>query len=85
MSMGTGPHPVQLRDCPKSEGGRTNAKYYILLKATCESGLPAWLPYRLTATSAELAVEKAKKMAEDHYREYKTFEVQVIENEGSYK
>ena len=40
-------------------------RYYILLKATGESGLPAWLPYRLTATSAELAVEKAKKMAED--------------------
>ena len=36
-------------------------RYYILLKATGESGLPAWLPYRLTATSAELAVEKAKK------------------------
>lgn len=60
-------------------------RYYILLKATGESSLPAWLPYRLTATSAELAVEKAKKMAEDHYREYKTFEAQVIENEGSYK
>ena len=60
-------------------------RYYILLKATGESGLPAWLPYRLTATSAELAVEKAKKMAEDHYREYKTFEAQVIENEGSYR
>lgn len=36
-------------------------RYYILLKATGESGLPAWLPYRLTATSAELAVEKAKR------------------------
>lgn len=36
-------------------------RYYILLKATGESGMPAWLPYRLTATSAELAVEKAKK------------------------
>lgn len=60
-------------------------RYYILLKATGESGLPAWLPYRLTATSAELAVEKAKKMAGDHYREYKTFEVQAIENERSYK
>lgn len=60
-------------------------RYYILLKATGESGLPAWLPYRLAATRAELAVEKAKKMAGDHYREHKTFEVQVIENEGSYK
>lgn len=39
-------------------------RYYILLKATGESGLPAWLPYRLTATSAELAVEKGRqKMA----------------------
>lgn len=60
-------------------------RYYTLLKATGESGLPAWLPYRLTATSAELAVERAKKMAGDRYREYETFEVQVIENEGSYK
>lgn len=39
-------------------------RYYILLKATGESGLPAWLPYRLTATSAELAVEKAKRWQE---------------------
>ena len=43
-------------------------RYYILLKATGESGLPAWLPYRLTATSAELAVEKAKKITTESTR-----------------
>lgn len=35
-------------------------RYYILLKATGESGLPAWLPYRLKATSAELDCENGR-------------------------
>ena len=43
------------------------------------------LAIRRGKVASELAVEKAKKMAGDHYREYKTFEVQAIENEGSYK
>lgn len=36
-------------------------------------------------TAQSWPLKRQKKMAEDHYREYKTFEVQVIENEGSYK
>lgn len=60
-------------------------RYYILLKATGESGLPAWLPYRLDAVSADEAIEKAKKLAETHYLEYTDFEVQLIENEGRSK
>ena len=38
-------------------------RYYILLKASGGRGLPAWLPYRLDAISAEWAVEKAKELA----------------------
>mgnify|MGYP000501615490 FL=1 len=44
-------------------------RYYILLKASGGRGLPAWLPYRLDAISAEWAVEKAKELAKSHYPE----------------
>lgn len=52
-----------------------------MLKATGAGGWPGWLPYRLDADSAEQAVEKAKKQAENHYPEYEKFEVQAIEIE----
>lgn len=36
-------------------------RYYILLKATGESGLPAWLPYRLTAAAQSWPLKRQKR------------------------
>lgn len=85
MSIGTGPPRFDSGIAQNQKEDVPMQRYYILLKASGGRGLPAWLPYRLDAISAEWAVEKAKKLAKSHYPEYTTFEVQLIENEGRSK